>query len=937
LADYAPGWHEGHRGIDRPGFDFETTESCGESARCCFDRCASTSKCEAWTLSANQCKLKSAIPTQVKSSLNVTSGVKRASAGLRSLLFKNYQLGTTEPTGWLRTQLVLTANGQAGHLELFWDDVMDSVWIGGAHDHSGAGHERGPYWLNGVVALAAHLNASGDTAKSSLVVDLQGQADRWVYYILDHQTVDGWLGPDDGFGGPGNTYWTGWNVAASLLQYADAHKNSTIGTRCEAAVLKYVECTHTRMLATPTTTWSQNRWQDWVYIVHWLLDQAPQGQEQLLWDAAELTQQQSWDWDAYYDQLGVGTTGAYKGKVMPKFPPMNVGHWSMYDHGVNNAMATKSSATWYRQSGNESDAAHARQKLTVQDRFHGQPHGMFSADECFGGRELNRGIELCAVVEQMYSLQHNFKVLGDVSFLDRLERIAFNSLPGTLDPTQWQHQYLQQANEINARYGIAKHVWQTDGDDSTGFGVAPNFGCCTANFVQGWAKFASNILMQSHEDGGVVVAVLAPVRAVLEGVTVEVVTDYPFGDDLQVHVDVTSSSAVPVHIRIPGWATGATVAIGTQKAAQATNGTFHKVLCAPGSTTISVELNPVIRVEREWGVQARQGPTPVAYSASGASVSTVNASNDFVLVGGAALANSKTAGLQDIRSGAPHTVSSATVSHSIYGEGHMISSVSFSFRYLCGYNCHPTSAVGAPTVSLDVLDAANNSVIDTIYTSGPLNNYSYDRGDPYSPAVVVQIGKLSIPNSRPVLLSVRFNNNMKNLQLNLNAQTGFDMQVQWSSAKAPGPAPLPPQSNLIPGTAAAAVLRGPLLYTLLVGQKETLVRTWLPFNNTDVNLDNSTQWNYALLLDDAHPMKFMPAAAGLNREIPFNTSNYFAVIQATAKQLPGWHEESNAAAEPPASPVDCSVLAGGCGEETQVTLVPYGSTNLRMSGLPWIG
>ena len=154
---------------------------------------------------------------------------------------------------------------------------------------------------------------------------------------------------------------------------------------------------------------------------------------------------------------------------------------------------------------------------------------------------------------------------------------------------------------------------------------------------------------------------------------------------MQVHVDVTSSSAVPVHVRIPGWATGATVAIGTQKAAQATNGTFHKVMCAPGSTTISVELNPVIRVEREWGVQARQGPAPVAYSASGASVSTVNASNDFVLVGGAALADSKTAGLQDIRSGAPHTVSSATVSHSIYGEGHMISAVSFSFRYLCGY------------------------------------------------------------------------------------------------------------------------------------------------------------------------------------------------------------------------------------------------------------
>ena len=37
-------------------------------------------------------------------------------------------------------------------------------------------------------------------------------------------------------------------------------------------------------------------------------------------------------------------------------------------------------------------------QLSMQDRYHGQPHGMFAGDECFGGRALNRGIELCAVV-----------------------------------------------------------------------------------------------------------------------------------------------------------------------------------------------------------------------------------------------------------------------------------------------------------------------------------------------------------------------------------------------------------------------------------------------------------------------------------------------------------------------------------------------------------
>jgi hypothetical protein len=42
--------------------------------------------------------------------------------------------------------------------------------------------------------------------------------ERYVGYILQHQTESGWLGPDDGGGGEGNTYWTGWNTAIALLQ-----------------------------------------------------------------------------------------------------------------------------------------------------------------------------------------------------------------------------------------------------------------------------------------------------------------------------------------------------------------------------------------------------------------------------------------------------------------------------------------------------------------------------------------------------------------------------------------------------------------------------------------------------------------------------------------------------------------------------------------------
>lgn len=106
------------------------------------------------------------------------------------------------------------------------------------------------------------------------VVLLRGAAQvlQWVTYILDHQTAEGWLGPDDGFGGVGNAYWSGWNAAAALLQYGEG-SDALIAKRCRRAVLDYVRASYKRMLVEPTTSWSQNRWQDWVLIIHTLMDQ----------------------------------------------------------------------------------------------------------------------------------------------------------------------------------------------------------------------------------------------------------------------------------------------------------------------------------------------------------------------------------------------------------------------------------------------------------------------------------------------------------------------------------------------------------------------------------------------------------------------------------------------------------------------------------------
>jgi hypothetical protein len=117
--------------------------------------------------------------------------------------------------------------------------------------------------------------------------------ERYVGYILQHQTESGWLGPDDGGGGEGNTYWTGWNTAIallqvsllgdaiSLLQYAEARGaagDTSTAAACNLAVLRYVKESYTRMLVTPLASWSQSRWQvscqtSWHHCTHGVVNQ----------------------------------------------------------------------------------------------------------------------------------------------------------------------------------------------------------------------------------------------------------------------------------------------------------------------------------------------------------------------------------------------------------------------------------------------------------------------------------------------------------------------------------------------------------------------------------------------------------------------------------------------------------------------------------------
>jgi len=193
--------------------------------------------------------------------------------------------------------------------------------------------------------------------------------------------------------------------------------------------------------------------------------------------------------------------------------------------------------------------------LASLDRWHGMVHGMFSGEEWLAGREAVRGVETCQIVEYMFTMEVAARVTGEGAYSDLLEGAAYNLLPASSDPLMRAHQYHQQANQIEA--STCDRDWSYSTNGANVFGLEPHFGCCTANYHQGWPKLVAALWM-AREDALAVTA-YGPSRVTAEvggGVlTIDEITDYPFDETITLRVDdTTAARAVELRLRIPGWA-----------------------------------------------------------------------------------------------------------------------------------------------------------------------------------------------------------------------------------------------------------------------------------------------------------------------------------------------------------------------------------------------
>ena len=420
-----------------------------------------------------------------------------------------------KPEGWLLRQLTIQAEGLSGNLHKVWPDIRDSAWIGGKCE----GWERVPYWLDGFIPLAYLLQ------KEDMIATVR----KYIDAILSAQDEDGWICPCKKSERQKYDTWAIQLICKTLKVYYDCSGDDRIPEVIYKILRNYYD-----MLKSKEITlfgWGKFRWFETFISINFIYEKY---QEDWICDLAEIISKQGYDY-------------SYAG-YMWKMPSHK---WQMPTHIVNLCMMLKSEAVSYEILG-KTYTDKAERLRTLLDKYNGTVFEGFTGDEVLSGIDPTKGTELCAIVEQMYSYEELFARTGDNKWAERLEVLAFNALPATLSEDMWTHQYVQQVNQIACQKTMIMAPWSTNGPYAHTFGLEPNYGCCTANFNQGWPKFALTSFM--HNKGTIINAVMLPSVLNDNGITIRLETDYPFNNKCNYYIDAEKD--FDFVIRIPSFAKG---------------------------------------------------------------------------------------------------------------------------------------------------------------------------------------------------------------------------------------------------------------------------------------------------------------------------------------------------------------------------------------------
>jgi DUF1680 family protein len=540
-------------------------------------------------------------------------------------------LGTIKPEGWLLQQLQIMKEGMTGHLDEWYPSVVGerNGWLGG----DGDGWERGPYWLDGLVPLAWLLEDE----------QLKAKALPWIEWTLNSQTESGYFGPvpfdvePEPEPGLQKTMRRDWWPRMVMLKVLQQYYEVTLDERVVELMLNYFRYQLNELPETPLdhwTFWANRRGGDNLMMVYWLYNITG---EPFLLELGDLLYEQTFPWKQVFLN-----EECYQGPLLDHLYPYNTENRYPFDqeligrlctrqlqsfHCVNLAQGIKAPVIRYQQDHDPVYLQAVEKAFEDIRLYHGQPQGMYGGDEPLHGNDPTQGIELCSVVEMMYSLEKMIAIAGNPAWMDHLEKIAYNALPTQVTDDFTSRQYFQQANQVM----LTRHRHNFYEEDHHGgtdlcYGLLTGYPCCTCNLHQGWPKLTSH-LWYATGGGGLAAVVYAPCNLTArvtggEEVYIREETSYPFEDKIRLHIASENPVAFPLHLRIPGWCrdpglsiNGEKVALDVEEGMVVLNRTWQKgdlvelhlpmqiILNRWVENSVSVERGPlvyVLKIREKW-------------------------------------------------------------------------------------------------------------------------------------------------------------------------------------------------------------------------------------------------------------------------------------------------------------------------------------------------
>jgi hypothetical protein len=498
-------------------------------------------------------------------------------------------------------------NGLSKYIGNVFPDLSDkSAWLGG----NGEAWERGPYYIDGLIPLAYLLNDK----------ELISIANKWIDKILSSQQESGFFGPTK------NLDW--WPRAVVLKAMVSAY----LATRNDdilAFVEKYLAYFLENIEAIPLDFWGYSRGMEGLEMVEFIQDRLTKDQVK---EIKKALTDNSIDWEAYFlDFPYPEKTEAYMPKYLfrlvkyltgvldaikkrrnkpPKIKKEKVlksrsnknNLVFLKTHGVNIAMALKYLLYWGEPPKVMFDG------LDNVLSHHGNATGIFSSDEHLNGVSPHSGIELCTVVEMMYSMEETIRLTGNMEACDRLEKYAYNALLATIRPDFSSHQYVQQVNQFDCE--VKPHPFYDAYRYANTFGIEPNYGCCAANMHQGWPKFMMSAVMKSNNALGVFLYTSGVYRVEFEKgyCILEITTSYPFEDSVTLKCIESTVDDIDWLLRIPYKADSKLYQEGKSKLI--TNKDHIKIKGLKSNDSITLEFDFDIKtiINPDKSISVQRGP-----------------------------------------------------------------------------------------------------------------------------------------------------------------------------------------------------------------------------------------------------------------------------------------------------------------------------------------